>query len=967
MSDRSIVVRLRAEVSDYKREMAAAAKAAEEVGNKNRDSAKKSTTALGQMVRSADQHREAWTQVGTTLLGVGTAAAAGVALAVHAYADFDSEMAQVRSLSRASAADMALLTDAAKSAGTAYGYSATQVAQAQTELVKAGVSVKDILGGALDGALTLAAAGQMDVADATTIAVSAMTQFGLKASDVTHISDLLAAGADRSLASVADLGEGLKFIGPVAAQMNVSLAQTVGTLALLSQNGIQSEQAGTGLRGVLMALTSPSAIATKAMNDYGISVFNAKGEFVGMSALAGQLHDKLGGLDEATRSAALGQIFGNQQITVARVLYQGGAQAVDEWTKSVDESGFAAQQAAGKLDSLKGDTQKLGAAFQTALIDTGGAANGVLRGMVETATGAIDAYNHLSPTTQAVALGVTAVVAAVSLASGGFLVLAPRIVATRTAMTVLRKDMPVLTGAMSALGKAAAMVGTTLAIAAAAGAAMDNAAKDDVSITQYTKALLELKDATSAPSGSLLSGFADELRMLNDPSLSYRIGDVLSNVSKLWGGQTNTEFNIQRFHDLGTALASLYAQNPTLAGDRFNEVLKVTGGTTEQLLELMPAYRDAMQGTANAEEIAAGGGDALASAADNASAAVQAASEKLLKWRQAVQEADASFIDLAGAYQGVIDKNQQMAQATADATKSSKDSWQTYYDGVTVSAASYIQQLQDQVSAQDQWEQNILDLSGRVRDGMTGDMRTAAEQMIDELINLGPQGAAQVQLLRDMTDEQFAQVVDLWSRKGAEAVTQFTAAVESYRTPVVAVNADVAPAKKSVVDLLYTTGQSGAYVRIDADTAPARASLRSFITQAGTAQVGWSVLLKPGYAAGGYTGDGSPLEPAGVVHGREFVVNARATAANRGALEAMNRGLPGYGSGGYVQPRYMTAASSPSWSSAAAPVSLDGMRLTGTLDLGGGLTGLIDARVQSGLAEASRSASATRTTQARRH
>ncbi|WP_336800800.1 hypothetical protein [Kaistia sp. MMO-174] len=50
-----------------------------------------------------------------------------------------------------------------------------------------------------------------------------------------------------------------------------------------------------------------------------------------------------------------------------------------------------------------------------------------------------------------------------------------------------------------------------------------------------------------------------------------------------------------------------------------------------------------------------------------------------------------------------------------------------------------------------------------------------------------------------------------------------------------------------------------------------------------------------GFASGGYTGDGGTGKVAGVVHGKEFVVNARATAKHRDLLEAMNSGLSGIG------------------------------------------------------------------------
>jgi hypothetical protein len=45
-----------------------------------------------------------------------------------------------------------------------------------------------------------------------------------------------------------------------------------------------------------------------------------------------------------------------------------------------------------------------------------------------------------------------------------------------------------------------------------------------------------------------------------------------------------------------------------------------------------------------------------------------------------------------------------------------------------------------------------------------------------------------------------------------------------------------------------------------------------------------------GFAAGGYTGDYGVGDVAGVVHGREYVMTAAATARNRAVLEAMNNG-----------------------------------------------------------------------------
>lgn len=416
MTDRTVKVSLIAEVNSYLAGMAKASGSTKELATVG-------ALASTQIKLTEDQMKRA----GTTMLIAGGAIAAGVALAISKFAEFDAKMSQVASLSHATADEMASLKDAALKAGQAIGYSASDVADAEIELVKAGISVKDILGGALPGALDLAAAGQLSVADATSIAASAMTQFKLKGTDVTHVADILAAGADKALGSVSDLGEGLKYVGPVADSLGVSIDQTVGTLSLFAQNGILADQAGTGLRGVLQALVSPSAQAQKTLEHYKITMFDSKGAFIGLAGLAGQLHDKLGGLTQAQQSAALGTIFGNQQVTTATVLMQGGAKAVDKWTSAVNDQGFAAEQAAGKMDNLKGDLTKLGAAFDTILIQEGGKSNGLLRDMTKTSTALLHAFEDLPGPVKDIATSLGLVGGAALVAGGAFLLAVPKL------------------------------------------------------------------------------------------------------------------------------------------------------------------------------------------------------------------------------------------------------------------------------------------------------------------------------------------------------------------------------------------------------------------------------------------------------------------------------------------------------------------------------------------------------------
>ncbi|QKS17319.1 phage tail tape measure protein, partial [Curtobacterium sp. Csp2] len=390
--------------------------------------------ATNDTTNAAQRQHEAMEKLGKVFLGVGAAAAGFVVLAVKSFADFDAQMSQVKSLSHATAYEMDQLRNAALTMGQGIGFSATEVAEAETELVKAGVSVKDILGGGLKGALNLAAAGQLDVAKATEIAAVAMTQFGLKGSEVPHIADLLAAGADKALGSVEDLGMALNQSGLVAAQFGLSVDDTVGTLSAFAQAGLLGSDAGTSFKTMLTQLANPSQQSAELMQKLGINTNDANGQFIGITKLAGVLHDQLGSLTQAQRNQALAQIFGNDAIRAANVLYQNGASGIQGWITSVDDTGFAAVQASGKMDNLNGDVKKLGSAFEAGLIKSGSAANVQLRGMVQAVSDLVNAFVNAPGWVQATVLVIAALTAGIGLLGGGILTIVPKVAAARAAM-----------------------------------------------------------------------------------------------------------------------------------------------------------------------------------------------------------------------------------------------------------------------------------------------------------------------------------------------------------------------------------------------------------------------------------------------------------------------------------------------------------------------------------------------------
>lgn len=224
---------------------------------------------------------------------IGVAAVAMSAVVIGAFralitssSAYSEALAGVRAATRGSAEDLENLAAAAESSGKAVAASSTEALGAIEALSKAGVSNADIMGGALTGALTLAAAGEMQVSDAAEIAAATMTQFGLAGEDVTHIADLLAAGAGKAQGEVSDLSQALKQAGLVASQTGLSVDDTVGSLAAFASAGLLGSDAGTSFRTMLLRLTPQSKEAAEEMKKLGINAFDASGEFIGITKLS---------------------------------------------------------------------------------------------------------------------------------------------------------------------------------------------------------------------------------------------------------------------------------------------------------------------------------------------------------------------------------------------------------------------------------------------------------------------------------------------------------------------------------------------------------------------------------------------------------------------------------------------------------------------------------------------------------
>lgn len=290
-------------------------------------------------------------------LTLGVAGIASVGKQILAIGDtYTNTMNTMSAVSGASASQMAAVGERAKQLGNDIqlpGTSASDAAAAMTELAKGGFSVQQSMDAA-KGTLQLAAAAQIDAASAATIQSQALQSFGLNADYAAKTADVLANAANASSAEITDIASGLQQSGAVANQFGMTIEDTAASLGVLANAGIAGSDAGTLIKSALLALTDTSKPAQAAIDDLGLTVYNAQGQFVGMSSLFGQLDEAAANMTPELYQAATATLFGSDAMRLAGVAAEQGSAGFDTMLTAINRQGAAAEVAAAKTKGLPG-------------------------------------------------------------------------------------------------------------------------------------------------------------------------------------------------------------------------------------------------------------------------------------------------------------------------------------------------------------------------------------------------------------------------------------------------------------------------------------------------------------------------------------------------------------------------------------------------------------------------------------
>lgn len=296
---------------------------------------------------------------------LGALAASGLAHAAKTGIEFEKRMSAVNAVTNATARELEQLKKSAMDAGAATAFSAGEAAKAQEELAKGGLSVQQIIGGGLSSALSLAAAGELELADAAAYTVNAMKLFGMNGKDSAKVADALATAANKTTADVADFGIALRQGGAVAKSAGLTFTETVVILEALADAGVKNSDAGTSMKTALLQLLAPSKKQAELAKDLGLSFVDANGEMKSMSDISAMLRDKLGEQGKAQRTATLATLAGTDGVRTLTALYDAGPRKLEAYAKGLERTGSAAEVAKKKQDNVAGAFEQLTGSIET--------------------------------------------------------------------------------------------------------------------------------------------------------------------------------------------------------------------------------------------------------------------------------------------------------------------------------------------------------------------------------------------------------------------------------------------------------------------------------------------------------------------------------------------------------------------------------------------------------------------------
>ena len=331
------------------------------------------------------------TNVGKDLLMLSGAMAAPLVMAARSFAGFDDSMRLVQAVTQATDADFKALTKTAQRLGRDTSYTAQQAADAMVSLGRMGFSPTEIQA-SIDAVLNLARSTGTELAEAGDIAANSMRIFGIEASQMSDVADVLTVTANSSAQTLIDLFEALKMGGPQAAAAGESIRETSAAIAVLANMGIKGSLAGTALRKSFSQFAKVKV--QDQLRSVGVETVDANGNLRKMAEIMRDISKVLSSMPTAERLSFAEDIFDIRGSLAGLTLTANTDELDAMLVRLQDVEGVAAKTATAMDAGLGGSFRLWESAVEGSLNAIAEAMNSTLQPLIVKVTDVINAFTQ---------------------------------------------------------------------------------------------------------------------------------------------------------------------------------------------------------------------------------------------------------------------------------------------------------------------------------------------------------------------------------------------------------------------------------------------------------------------------------------------------------------------------------------------------------------------------------------------
>lgn len=303
--------------------------------------------------------------------------------------DFDAAMSRVQALTglEKESSKMLALRAQARELGATTSFTAGEAAGGQGFLAMAGFT-PDAIKAAMPGILSLAKAAGAELAETANIGSNILSGFGLDASEMGRVGDVLTAAFTSTNTDLQMLGQTMVYAAPIASKLGGSIEEVSAMAGKLGKEGIKAGMAGTALRSIYGRLAAPPKAAADALAQLNVQTTDAKGNLLPMVQILEDLSKQTRSLGDAEKAGLFKDIAGEEAFGALGVLADGAATGeIQKLVADIKSAQGAAGRTAGVMaDNARGDIKALGSAWADVQIGLQSAENGPIRALIQDVT-----------------------------------------------------------------------------------------------------------------------------------------------------------------------------------------------------------------------------------------------------------------------------------------------------------------------------------------------------------------------------------------------------------------------------------------------------------------------------------------------------------------------------------------------------------------------------------------------------